>query len=114
MKKTDPLGQLEQVVLTAVLVLRDQAYGMAVHARVIELAERPVKLPAVYVTLERLEEKGYLSSRLSDPTPERGGRAKRIYRLTPAGDRVLNESADTAGRVYDAVKGFGKWKPSRA
>src|SRR3989442_5723123 len=93
MKKTDPLGQLEQVVLTAVLVLRDQAYGMAVHARVIELAEKPLKLPAVYVTLGRLEEKGYLSSRLSHPQPEPGGQAKSHFRLEPGREPLLNESS---------------------
>jgi PadR family transcriptional regulator len=110
MKKQDPLGQLEQVVLTAVLMQRDHAYGAAVHTRVVALADRPIILPAVYVTLDRLEEKGYLSSTLSDPTPERGGRAKRMYHLTAAGRRVLQESAATAGRVYEAVsEGFKKW-----
>src|SRR5689334_5011979 len=105
-KKSDPLGQFEQIVLTAVLMLGDQAYGMAAHSRVMELAERPVLRPAVYVTLERLEEKGYLTSTLSDPTPERGGRAKRIYKMTSAGDRALRDSLATSRRVMDVVKGL--------
>lgn len=117
MVKTDSLGQFEQLVLTSVLALRDNAYGLSVHAKVAEFAGRPVKLGAVYITLDRLEDKGFLISRMSDPTPERGGRSKRYYRLEAAGERALWESAETAKRMYAAVEGswrIGKWRPSRA
>jgi DNA-binding PadR family transcriptional regulator len=71
---------------------------------VAELAvPKAVSLGAVYVTLDRLEDKGFVASLLSDPTPERGGRAKRIYRLEALGERALQESAATAKRVWDSV-----------
>jgi PadR family transcriptional regulator PadR len=104
MAKPDSLGQFEQLVLTAVLALRDDAYGVTIHARVQELARpKSVSLGAVYVTLDRLEDKGLVASRLSDPTPERGGRARRCYRLKAAGGRALQESVVTAKRVWDLV-----------
>jgi len=102
LKKPDALGQFEQLCLTAVLLLRDQAYGIAVHEKVEELGARRVLLPAAYVTLDRLEEKGYLKSRVTGPTPERGGRRKRCFRLLPAGERALADSAATAKRIYDS------------
>src|SRR3954469_23397429 len=104
MVKTDSLGQFEQLVLTAILNLADDAYGVTIQAKVAELAHpKPVSLGAVYVTLDRLEDKGLVSSRLSDPTPERGGRAKRCYRLEALGERALQESAVTAKRVWDVI-----------
>lgn len=118
MKKPETLGHFEQIVLTAVLHLGERAYGMAVHEKVVELGDRPVKLPAVYVTLDRLEEKGYVKSWLTDPTPERGGRAKRCFRLLAAGERALRDSAETAKRIHEAIEEsgwrLGKWKPNRA
>ena len=65
--------------------------------------------PAVYVTLERLEEKGYLTSSFTDPTPERGGRSKRMFQLTSAGERALKESAATAQRIYESLRA-AKWR----
>lgn len=104
MGKTDSIGQFEQLVLAAVLGLRDEAYGVTIHARVQELARpRSVSMGAVYVTLDRLEDKRYVASWLTDPTPERGGRAKRCYRLEALGERALEESAVTAKRVWDAI-----------
>ena len=77
MANPDSIGQFEQLVLTAILTRRDDAYGVTIHSKVEELASpRPVSLGAVYVTLDRLEDKGLVKSWLSDPTPERGGRAR--------------------------------------
>jgi len=104
MAKPDSLGQFEQLVLTAVLSLREDAYGVTIHAKVQELAQpRTVSLGAVYITLDRLEDKGMVASWLTDPTPERGGRAKRCYRLEALGERALQESAVTAKRIWDLV-----------
>ena len=104
MTRPDSLGQFEQLVLTAILTLRDNAYGVTIHAKVMELARpKSVSLGAVYVTLDRLEDKGLAASWLSDPTPERGGRAKRCSRLEALGERALQESAVTARRVYEGV-----------
>src|SRR5689334_11511793 len=104
MAKPDSLGQFEQLVLTAILTLREDAYGVTIHEKVEELAQpKPVSLGAVYVTLDRLEDKGLVTSWLSNPTPERGGRAKRCYRLEALGERALEESAATAKRIWDVV-----------
>jgi PadR family transcriptional regulator, regulatory protein PadR len=100
----DSVGQFEQIILTAILSLRDDAYGVTIHEKASELAApKKISLGAVYVTLDRLEDKGLVSSRLSDPTPERGGRSKRFYRLEALGERALEESAATAKRVWEAV-----------
>jgi PadR family transcriptional regulator PadR len=104
MAKADSLGQFEQLVLTAILTLREDAYGVTIHSKVQELARpRVVSLGAIYITLDRLEDKGLVASWLSDPTPERGGRAKRCYRLEALGERALEESAVTAKRVWDVI-----------
>jgi|SRR6185312_13658839 len=104
MPRQDSLGQFEQLLLTAILQLREDAYGVSIHGKASELAHpKEVSLGAIYVTLDRLEDKGLISSCLSDPTPERGGRAKRCYRIEAAGERVLQESAITAKRIWDAT-----------
>jgi PadR family transcriptional regulator, regulatory protein PadR len=124
MPNTESLGQFEQLVLTAIVKLNEDAYGVTIHKTVQELADpRPVSLGAVYVTLDRLEDKGMVTSWLSDPTPERGGRAKRCYRLQALGERVLRESAVTARRMWDVLaevwdsqvwgKGGRAWNPVR-
>ena len=104
MSKPDSLGQFEQLVLTAVLLLSEDAYGVSIHAKVKELTgPKSIALGAVYVTLDRLEDKGFLASWLSEPTAERGGRAKRCYRLEALGERALQESAVTAKRIWDSI-----------
>jgi PadR family transcriptional regulator PadR len=111
------LGQFEQLVLTAIVALREDAYGVSIHERVRTLAApRPVALGAIYVTLDRLEDKGFVTSWYSDPTPERGGRAKRCYQIEALGERALREAAETARRMQDALAeawGSRRWKPVR-
>ena len=123
MKSTPPpIGQFEQVVMTAIVRCGSGgAYGVTIHEAVEKLsAPRAVALGAVYSTLDRLEDKGLISSWLSDPTPERGGRSKRHYRLEQDGERALRESVITARRICDAVvDAWGEeiwsreWKPAR-
>jgi PadR family transcriptional regulator, regulatory protein PadR len=117
MSDTATIGQFEQLVLTAILGLEDNAYGVSIHARVEELSRpKAVSLGAVYATLDRLGDKGLVTSWLSDPTPERGGRSKRHYRLESVGERALHESALTAKRICEAVEhvwGAHVWNPSR-
>ena len=101
---TDAIGQFEQMVLTAVLALDGNAYGVTIHAKVEELSRpRKVTRGAVYATLDRMEDKGLLASWMSEPTPERGGRARRHYRLEKSGQQALRESARTAKRLLDIV-----------
>lgn len=117
MARGPTLGQFEQLVLTAVLSVREDAYGVSIHNRVAELAApKVVSLGAVYVTLDRLEDKGFVTSWLSDPTPERGGRAKRCYGLQALGERVLRESAQTVHRMHEVLSEAWegrRWKPTR-
>jgi DNA-binding PadR family transcriptional regulator len=110
------IGQFEQLVMTAILALGENAYGITIHGKIEELVRpKKVALGAVYATLDRLEDKELIQSWLSDPTPERGGRSKRHYRLEPDGERALRESALTAKRVCDTVeRSWGNiWKPAR-
>ena len=90
--KADPLGEFEALVLMAVLRLRDDAYGMRIHREIEERAGRRCSYGALYTTLDRLEEKGYVSSRIGDPTPERGGRAKRFFKLEAHGASALRSA----------------------
>ena len=97
-------GGFELLVLLALIRVGDDAYGVSIFRRAQELvAPRTVSLGAVYVTLDRMEDKGYLTSWLSDPTPQRGGRAKRRYKLQASGEAALQDSAATARRMFDAI-----------
>jgi len=86
------LGEFEHVVLLAILRLGDEAYAVAVRDEILERTGRDVSRGSIYITLDRLETKGYLRSHLADPTPERGGRAKRYYTLRPRAVEALKES----------------------
>ena len=120
-----PVGQFEQIILTAILSLREEAYGVSIHEKAVAAgcAKKCVSLGAVYVTLDRLEDKGLIKSWLSDPTPERGGRSKRFYRLEALGERALQESTATSKRIWEAVTEIWgdldgsrrrpKWNPAR-
>jgi DNA-binding PadR family transcriptional regulator len=109
MARTESCGQFEQLVLTAILSLGDNAYGVTIHSKVEELSAKPASLGAIYVTLDRLEDKGFLSSRLTDPTAERGGRAKRCYIVEESGSRALRESMESARRMWNEVAAKQKW-----
>ena len=88
------LGTFEQMVLLAVLGLGDKAYGRAVFREVERglQASRTLSAGAMYTTLDRLESKGLVSSRLEEGTPDRGGRARRFYRVTAPGASALTET----------------------
>jgi DNA-binding PadR family transcriptional regulator len=104
MANTENLGSFEQIILTALLLVSDNAYGVTIREKAEALSHpKKVSIGAVYVTLDRLEDKGLVSSWLSDPTPERGGRAKRCYRLEPSGRRALEEAALTARRIWEGT-----------
>ena len=112
MRPPPPLGQLEQLVLAAILMLEEGAYGVTIHREVARLsAPRPVSIGAVYVTLDRLEDKGLTRSWRSDPTPERGGRAKRCFQLEPLGERALRDAGETARRMHETIS--RTWRPRR-
>jgi len=100
MNRTTYLGELEQMILLTVLRLRDGAYGRSIRDEMAGQVGREVTRSAAYITLERLAEKGYLTTRMGNPTPERGGRAKRYYELTAAGKEALRESGRAFMRLW--------------
>jgi DNA-binding PadR family transcriptional regulator len=85
------LGDLEQLVLLAVLRTGDDAYGVRIAEMLAQSANRKLTLATIHKALERLEAKGFVASHLGDPTPVRGGRAKRYFRVTGEGRRVLRK-----------------------
>jgi PadR family transcriptional regulator len=98
------LGQFEQTVVSAVLRCGHNAYGVSIHEAVEALSGRSVALGAVYATLGRLQDKGLISSWMSDSKPERGGRAKRHYKLEQGGERALRDSLAAARRRLEAME----------
>ena len=86
------IRELELVVLLAVLRLGDEAYPVSIRDAIEERTARNISRPAVFITLERLERKGFVTSRYGDPTPVRGGRAKRFFRATPSGIAAAKEA----------------------
>lgn len=89
---TKPLGEFEQLVLLALIHLGDDAYGVVVQREITRRTGRTTSFGTVYTTLTRLEEKGLISSHLGEPTPERGGRRKKHFRVLAAGRRAVAAS----------------------
>src|ERR1700754_949836 len=88
------LGEFEELVLLTVGILYDDAYGLAIVDELEKQTVRPVMISSVHKALVRLEEKGYLKSRMGGATESRGGREKRLYKLTDAGANAVNQSRD--------------------
>ncbi len=103
MSKGDSLGEFEHLVLLAVLRLGTDAYGMRVRREIDTRTGRDVSIGAVYATLERMQEKGLVTSTLNDPTPERGGRAKRSFHLTGAGVEALNRARQDLTNMQEGL-----------
>ena len=104
----DGLGELEQLVLLALVRLGDEAYGVTVHEQLEQRAGRDVALGAVYKTLARLEAKRLVDARLGEPTAERGGRAKRHFEIEAAGHQVLNASQEALRNMSEGLS--RRWK----
>jgi PadR family transcriptional regulator, regulatory protein PadR len=91
--KQEPLGEFETLVLMAILRLgENSAYGVRIHLEIQERAKRRVALGALYTTLDRLERKGYVSSRVGEPTEVRGGRAKKYFKIEAHGASALRNA----------------------
>lgn len=93
------LGEFEYAVLLAVIHLGDDAYAVPMRELIEERTGRPVARGALYTALERLERKSCLRSRMGDPTPERGGRARRYFTVTPLGMRALRSTYAAFARL---------------
>ena len=99
------LGEFELLVLLAIVRLDEEAYGVTIQDALARETSREVNLGAIYKTLGRMEEKGYVSARLGDPTPQRGGRRKKLYRLEPLGHRALRQCVNDLRRLS---RGLGR------
>lgn len=86
------LGEFQQHVMWAVIRLGEDAYGMRVRRALEKVTGDPVSIGAVYATLDRLEDKGFVTSKFGQPLPERGGRARRYFEVTSAGAAAVQES----------------------
>lgn len=94
------ITRTEEFVLLAVWRLQDEAYSVPLREELIRRTRKKWSLGAVYMPLERLEKRGLVTSHLSDPTPERGGRQKRIYAVTPLGKKALLHIRDVEQRMW--------------
>jgi len=98
------LGEFEILILLAVVRLADDAYGVTIRDEIERETRREATLGAIYKTLGRLDLKGYVATRLGAPTPERGGRRKKLYRLTAQGGRAVRQSLGDLRRL---TRGLG-------
>ena len=94
------LGEFEQLVLLAIAHLDAEAYGVPIVEEIERRTGRSVARAAVYITLRRLEDKGYVSSWMSDPTPERGGKGRRYVKLKPEGAQALREARQASEKMW--------------
>lgn len=99
----DYLGEFEELILTMVAALQEDAYGAAIADEIETRLSREVNLSAVHVTLYRLEDKGYIKSKVGGATKERGGRRKRIYTITSAGLALLRVMKETRLNLWSMV-----------
>ncbi len=99
-----PLGEFEQLILLAVLQCGDDAYGVTVQEELARHTTRRVASGAIYMTLDRLEKKGLLVSSLSEPVAERGGRAKRCYKVTKPALAALKHSRRALISLWDGLE----------
>ncbi|HLY40745.1 MAG TPA: PadR family transcriptional regulator [Terracidiphilus sp.] len=97
------LGEFELMILLAVIHLGDEAYGVPISRELEKHRGRGVSVGSVYAALERLEAKGLVSSSLGDPTPERGGKAKRFFQVTRGGLRQVNETRRVLTRLWQGL-----------
>jgi PadR family transcriptional regulator, regulatory protein PadR len=104
--RQDALGSLEHIVLLAVMRLGSNAYGMTVRREIESATGRDVSIGAVYATLVRLESKGFIRSYAGEPTAERGGRAKRYFRMTAEGKGALRNTHEVILKMSAGLKGL--------
>ena len=103
MAKRDALGGFELQVLLAIMRLGDDAYGVPIADTIEAASGREVAAGSIYITLDRLEGKGLVTSRLGESTPERGGRAKTYFRITGKGLRAVGLAQRTLVRLWSGV-----------
>src|SRR5687768_17441502 len=104
MARREHLGEFEVIVLLAILRLGDHAYGVPIRTDIEHRTGRTLSVGALYRTLDRLEDKKLVASAFSDPTPERGGRSKRYFRVTPFGLRALRANHEALTAMWEGLE----------
>lgn len=102
--KGDRLGEFEELTLLAVRAVEPPVYGVPVQRFIERTTGRAVAMGAVYAALDRLETKGFVRSLVGEPTPERGGKRKRLFEATPAGVRTLRDLRAARDRIWRAIE----------
>ena len=102
MRRSD-LGEFEEIVLLAVAVLAPEAYSVVIAEELEQQTGKTITTGAVHAALQRLEDKGMVSSRMGEATAERGGRRKRIFKVTVAGSRMLHEVREVRNNLWDRI-----------
>lgn len=103
------IGEFEYLILTATARLSEEAYGASIREAIQQATRRSCSIGALYTTLDRLEKKGFIQTWMGDPTPERGGRAKRLVRITAKGVQAASEFYEAVRRVSRGVS----WEANR-
>jgi PadR family transcriptional regulator PadR len=109
MSSPDYLGEFEYIVVLALLRLEERAYGVTVRQEIEFRTKREVSIGAVYATLDRMETKGYVKSRVGDPTPERGGRSKRFFSVTAKGVTAVNRTHKALQSMTEGLDLLGRY-----
>ena len=104
MGKGDYLGEFEQIVLLALATVGAEAPGRDVYEEIVQTTGRDVSVTAVYVTLNRLSKKGYVSAAMGPPTAERGGRAKKLFRFEPEGAEAIKRARAQFDMLWKSAK----------
>jgi len=104
--KKEHIGELEELVLLMILMLKEEAYGLAIRKALKENADRLVTIGAVHGTVNRLEKKGFIKSELGGATELRGGRRKRLFSITAYGMKVLQKSQEVKVNIWNQIPGL--------
>ncbi|MBN1940176.1 MAG: PadR family transcriptional regulator [Candidatus Aminicenantes bacterium] len=104
----DILTVLEQVVLTAIIVLKGEAYGVSLSRKTRELSGKTIMYGSLYNLLDQLHKKGYVTKRLKTPSPDEGGHERILYTVTPAGLKALKEAQSLQTVLWDSLPAYAR------
>jgi len=113
MTKRQSLGEFEHLLLVAVMRLGEDAYGVSMKQEIEERTGRPVTLGAIYPTMDRLEARGFVTSEMGESTSTRGGRSKRMFRITPAGIEAAQQAYGVFQAMWDGLEPAGRGDGTR-
>ena len=106
--KGERLGEFEEFTLLAIRALGDNTYAVPIQEYVEKVTGRPVSLGATYAALARLEEKGFLTSTMTEAVAQRGGKSKRVYAVTPSGFRTARDLHRARQRIWNTIAEGGR------